>query len=88
MRQESPGFSHGECQAFDCFFNETMDHINDGRYHAVWAIFDEMVHDPGNVEAGKAEYGKNSYGEYICNADQQRANPVRALLRLSAPRRQ
>ncbi len=29
--------------AFDCFFNETMDHIGDGRYHAVWAIFDEMV---------------------------------------------
>ena len=24
---------------------------------------------------------KNSFREYVCNADQQRANPVRALLR-------
>lgn len=37
--------------------------------------------DPGNVKAGKAKYRKNSFREYVCNADQQRANPVRALLR-------
>lgn len=36
---------------FDDFINETMDNITDARFIALWQLFDEVLHDPENLEA-------------------------------------
>lgn len=37
---------------FSDFFKETMEHLNDRRFLALWKIYDEMLHDPVMEEAG------------------------------------
>lgn len=37
---------------FSDFFKETMEHLNDKRFLALWKIYDEMLHDPELEEAG------------------------------------
>lgn len=36
---------------FEDFINETMDNIADKRFMALWMVFDEVLHDPENLEA-------------------------------------
>lgn len=38
---------------FEDFINETMDNIADKRFMALWTVFDEVLHDPENLEAAK-----------------------------------
>lgn len=37
---------------FNNFWEETMEHLNDSRYLALWKIYDEMLHDPEMESAG------------------------------------
>lgn len=37
---------------FSEFFSETMEHLNDRRFWALWKIYDEMLHNPVMEEAG------------------------------------
>lgn len=37
---------------FSDFFKETIEHLNDRRFLALWKIYDEMLHDPVMEEAG------------------------------------
>lgn len=41
---------------FSNFFNETMEHLNDRRFWALWQIYDEMLHDPVMEEAGSVVF--------------------------------
>lgn len=34
------------------FFEETLGHLDDHRYHALWKMYEEMLHDPELKEAG------------------------------------
>lgn len=34
------------------FFEETLKHLNDSRYIALWKVYDEMLHDPEMEKAG------------------------------------
>ncbi|MCM1538265.1 MAG: hypothetical protein NC254_07705 [bacterium] len=38
--------------AFSDFFEETMEHLNDRRFLALWKIYDDMLHDPKFEKAG------------------------------------
>ncbi len=39
---------------FADFFEETLEHLTDRRYLALWSIYDAMIHDPEMEEAGRA----------------------------------
>lgn len=41
---------------FSEFFSETMEHLNDRRFWALWKIYDEMLHDPVMEEAGSVVF--------------------------------
>lgn len=41
---------------FADFLNETIEHLNDKRYLALWRIYDEMLHDPELEEAGSVVF--------------------------------
>lgn len=41
---------------FSDFLEETIEHINDRRYWALWKIYDEMLHDPEMEEAGSVVF--------------------------------
>lgn len=36
---------------FEEFMNETLDNITDSRYMALWKLFDELLHEPENLQA-------------------------------------
>lgn len=41
---------------FSDFFKETVEHLNDRRFWALWKIYDEMLHDPAMEEAGSVVF--------------------------------
>ena len=41
---------------FSDFLNETIEHLNDRRFWALWKIYDEMLHDPVMEEAGSVVF--------------------------------
>lgn len=41
---------------FAYFLNETIEHLNDKHFLALWRIYDEMLHDPELEEAGSVVF--------------------------------
>ena len=47
-------------RAFSGFLEETMDNISDVRYHILWRIFHDMIHDPDMLKEGSVIFDKES----------------------------
>ena len=47
-------------RAFSEFLEETMDNISDVRYHILWRIFHDMIHDPDMLKEGSVIFDKES----------------------------
>lgn len=48
--------------AIDSFFHETIEHLHDDRYHILWKLYDEMLHDPKMVEEGSTIFASDIPG--------------------------
>lgn len=62
---------------FKAFFDETIEHLSDRRYQALWKIFDNMVHAESNISSVKKGIEDRYHGLF----DVHKSNPVRKKLR-------
>ena len=52
--------NYANIQVFSEFLDETMDNLSDVRYHILWQIFHDMIHDPDMLEKGSMIFDKKS----------------------------
>lgn len=52
--------NYANIQVFSEFLEETMDNISDVRYHILWRIFHDMIHDPNMLKEGSVILDKES----------------------------
>lgn len=45
--------------AIDSFLYESIEHLHDDRYHILWKLFDEMLHDPEMEEEGSVIFASD-----------------------------
>ena len=52
--------NYANIQVFSEFLEETMDNISDVRYHILWHIFHDIIHDPNMLKEGSVIFDKES----------------------------
>ncbi|MBE5964149.1 MAG: hypothetical protein E7252_04325 [Lachnospira sp.] len=72
--------------AFNTFFEESIDNINDKRYQVLWKMFGDMINNPELKETGKAIYKdgdkeKGLYSSWLFIEENDKNNIARATLK-------